>query len=105
MNKRHKPCRRRTRIVRVVRAIGARRSIDGGSLSRDADVTQSVQIVNNLVQPRFRVGCLVQSCYDCLDELTRQPYDALIFGLNPRPCLEPQPPNIDGQTEGEDNRE
>ena len=68
-------------------------------------MTQPVEVVNDLVQPRLGVRRLVQSRNDRIDEFTRQPYDALIFGLNAGPGLEHQPRNIDGQTEREDKRE
>jgi hypothetical protein len=61
--------------------------------------------VNNLVQPHFGVRRLLQSRHDRIDEFTRQPYDALIFGLDARPGLEHESRNIDGQTEREDERE
>ena len=75
------------------------------TLPRDTDVTKPVEVVNNLVQPRFGVRRLVQSRNDRIDEFARQPHDALIFGLDARPGLEHQPRNIDGQTEREDERE
>ena len=79
--------------------------VDRFTLPRDADVTQPVEVVDNLVQPRFGVRRLVQSCNDRIDEFTRQPYDALIFGLNTGSGLEHKPRNVDGQTEHEDERE
>ena len=68
-------------------------------------MTQPVEVVDNLVQPRFGVRRLVQPCNDRINEFTRQPYDALIFGLNAGPGLEHKPRNVDGQTEREDERE
>ena len=68
-------------------------------------MTQPVEVVNNLVQPRFGIRRLVQSRNDRINEFTRQPYDALIFGLNTGSGLEHQPRNIDGQTERKDERE
>ena len=63
-------------------------------------MAQPVEVVNNLVQPRFGVRRLVQSWHDCIDEFTRQPYDALIFGLNTGPGLKHKPRNIDGLNQG-----
>ena len=81
------------------------RYLDRFTLPRDTDVAKPVEVVNNLVQPRFWVRRLVQSRNDRIDEFTRQPYDALIFGLDARSGLEHKPRNIDGQTEREDERE
>jgi hypothetical protein len=68
-------------------------------------VPKSVEVVNDLVQPRFCVRRLIQPRNDRIDELTRQPYDALIFGLDARTSLEHQSRNIGGQTKREDERE
>ena len=105
VNKRDKPCRRRTCIGMSSDCRPAPGSLDRFALPRDADVTQPVEVVNNLVQPRFGVRCLVQSRNDRINEFARQPDDALIFGLNAGPGLEQKPRNIDGQTERQDERE
>jgi hypothetical protein len=73
---------RRTRIVIFVGAVGRAGFPDCSILSRDADVAQPVEVVDNLVQARIGVWRLVQSCNDGFDKLAGQPYDALIFGLN-----------------------
>ena len=96
VNKRDKPCRRRACIGIVVRVGRCPGSLDRFTLPRDTDVAQPVEVVNNLVQPRFGVRRLVQSRNDRIDEFTRQPYDALIFGLNTGPGLKHKPRNIDG---------
>ena len=80
----------------VVGSVHLPGSLDSFTLPRDADVTQPVEVVNNLVQPRFGVRSLVQSRNDRINEFTRQPYDALIFGLNAGSGLEQEPRNIDG---------
>ena len=47
------------------------------TLPRDTDVPKSVEVVNDLVQPRFCVRRLIQSRNDRIDEFTRQPYMTL----------------------------
>jgi len=59
-------------------------------------VAEPVEVVNNLVQPHFCVRRLIQSRNDRIDKFTRQPYDALIFGLDARPGFEHKSRNIGG---------
>ena len=105
MNKPDKPCRRRPRTSIVVGVVRCPGPFDSPTLPRDADVTQPVEVVNDLVQPRFGIRRLIQSCNDGVDEFTRQSDHALILGLNARSGLEHKPRNIDGQAEREDKRE
>ena len=65
---------------------------------------QPVEVVNDLVQPRIGVRCLVQPGHDRFDKFSRQPHDALIFGLNTGGGLQDQPSDIGGQTERQDER-
>ena len=61
VNKAEKPRWRRTCVSIVVGSVHLPGSLDSFTLPRDADVTQPVEVVNNLVQPRFGVRSLVQS--------------------------------------------
>ena len=103
MDERDEPCRWRTRIAIFAGAIG---HFPGSSiLPRDADVPQPAQIVNDLIQPRIGIGRLVQSGNDRFDEFARQPYDALILGLNARSSLQDKPRDIDREPDREDERQ
>ena len=94
MNECDEPRRHRARIVRFVRdrCGAASRPV---ILPRDADVAQPLEIANDLVQPRLGIGRLVQSGDNGLDELAREPRDALIFGLHARGGLQHQPRHVD----------
>jgi hypothetical protein len=74
-------------------------------MPRDADVTQPIEILNNLTKPGIRVWRIIQTGDQRSDKFPRQPYDALIFSLNTRCCVQHKPCNIDGQTERENERE
>jgi hypothetical protein len=90
----------------VVRPLGLQgRSFDRIILPRDADVTQPVKVLNNLIEPCIRIWRFVQTSDQRRNEFPRQPYDALIFGLNTRPGLQDEPRNIDSQAERQDERE
>ena len=106
MNQPDEPCRRRTFIIVIVpRASVSAGSSDHLTLPRDADVTQPLEVLHDLIQPRIRIRRLVQPGNHGLDEFTRQPYDALIFGLNARPGFQNQPRDIDGEAKREDERD
>ena len=99
-----KPGRRRVGIV-IFNGLLDAHGAPGLVLQRDADVTEPAQVARDLLQFRARIGRFVQIGDDHFDELARQPYDALILGLNARPRLDDEPRNIDEKTERQYQRE
>ena len=68
-------------------------------------MAQTFEIVNDLVEPRFGIGRLVEPRHNRLDELAREPRDTLIFRLHARCRLQHEPRHIDGETERQDQRQ
>ena len=94
------------RGVVILRASGRRRLQPARVvLQRDADMAQPVEIARRSGSAGIGIGRLVQAGDDRLDEFARQPYDALIFGLNARTGLQHQPRDVDGEPERENQRQ
>ena len=68
-------------------------------------MTQPLEIADDPVQPRLRIGRLVQASDHGLDEFARQPRDALIFGLDARRGLQREPRHVDGEAQRQNQRQ
>jgi hypothetical protein len=74
-------------------------------VKRDADMAQPAEIARDLVQPRIRIGRLVQVRDDHLDEFAREPDHALVLGLHPRPRLRDLAADVDGEPQRQQKRQ
>src|ERR1700730_9772993 len=68
-------------------------------------MTQSIDIVDDLAQPRLGIRRVVEPDGQGLDKLARQPNHTLIFSPHPGPGLHHKPRNIDGQPKEENQRQ
>src|SRR6185437_14224687 len=90
-----KPCGYGARLIRLV-SDGRRRTPI--IPSRNADVAQTAEIPDDLVEARVRIRRLSQACDNGLDKLAREPRDALILGLDAGGGLQHEPCDVDGET-------
>jgi hypothetical protein len=64
-------------------------------------MAQTLEIPNDLVEARLRIGKFSEPCDNGLDKLTRQPRDALVLGLDAGAGLQHKAPDVDRETKGE----
>ncbi len=106
MDQRDKPSRSWRRIIIVGRAIRLERlSSSDISLLGNADMPQAVEVLNGLVQPCLGIGSLVQTDNQRFQEFPGQSYDALILGLDTRPCFQHQAHDVDGKAKHKNQRQ
>src|ERR1700730_9625743 len=71
-------------------------------LAGDTDMAQLFQVIDNLVEPCFGIGCVIDIRHQSLNETARKPDHTLIFGRCARGSLQQEPCDVYDQTEHHD---